>query len=131
MTRVVINRAEFFAKAADIPREDVPLPEFGNGTVIPVWGMTALERSKYEKGFTTKAGKTIDDRLLEFRQRLVVECCRDDEGKRIFTLDDIQALGSKSAALLERIVNVCQRLSGMTNEDIEATVKNSAETPAG
>ena len=122
--RTVIDRNSFFANAQSVPREDVPLPEFGEGVVIPVWGMTARERTNFEKSFTNKTGKTIEERIREFRERLVMTCCRDDAGSVLFTQDDLSAIGSKRADVLERIVNAAQRLSGMTKEDIEDTVKN-------
>lgn len=128
MTRQVVSREQFLSGGKQRPREDVPLPELGNGTVIPVWGMTAGERTKYEKSFSGKSGKTIDARIEQFRQRLVVACCRDDDGTPIFTEADVAELGQYRADVFERIVNVCQRLSGMTNEDIETTVKNCEET---
>ena len=78
----------------------------------------------------TKGGKTNDEKLIEFRQRQVVSCCRDDEGNAIFTEADVALLGKKSASLMERIVDTCQRLSGMSKQDIEETIKNSVETPA-
>ena len=55
---------------------------------------------------------------------LVLACCKDDAGQPIFKPDDVEALGKKQAAILERIVNVCQRLSGFTQADIDATVGN-------
>jgi hypothetical protein len=122
--RQVIPREMFLTGGNDAVREDVPLPEYGEGVVIPVWGMTANERTKFERQFTTKDGKSIEVRVLEFRQRLVLACCKDDDGKSIFTADDVDALGKKQAAILERIVNVCQRLSGFTQADIDATVGN-------
>ena len=130
MTRLVISRDVFLNTQNLMPREDVPIPEFGEGAVIPVHGMTAGDRSKYEKGFMSKGGKTNDEKLIEFRQRLVVACCRDDDGKQIFTEADVVAVGKKSATLMERIVDACQRLSGMSKQDIEETIKNSVETPA-
>ena len=42
MTRQVINKAEFL-KPVKVKVVDVPLPELGNGSVVPVWGMTARE----------------------------------------------------------------------------------------
>lgn len=127
--RVVVTRdALLKSPAAGPQREDVPLPELGHGTVIPVWGMNAGHRTRYERSFSGKKGTTIEARILEFRQRLVVECCRNDDGTPIFTLEDVQALGNVRADVIERIVNVAQRLSGMSNTDIEDTVKNSEET---
>jgi len=42
----------------------------------------------------------------------------------MFTLEDVAAIGSKDAAIVERLVNAAQRLSGFTQQDIEATVGN-------
>jgi len=53
-----------------------------------------------------------------------VACCRGDDGAPIFTIDDVAAIGSKRADVLERIVNAAQRLSGMSKADIEETVGN-------
>lgn len=131
MTRTVIDRATFITAAPARRKEDVPLPEYGEGCVIPVWGMTARERTEFEKSFTSKSGKTLDDRVKEFRERLVLACCKNDDGVAIFTPEDVQALGTTNADILERIVNACQRLSGMSNQDIEDTVKNSVTTPQG
>jgi hypothetical protein len=124
MTRTVIDRAAFINGLQDRPREDVPLPELGEGAVVPVWGMTAGERTRFERSFTNKAGATVDARIQEFRERLVVACCRDDSGQPIFTSEDIATLATKRADVLERIVNVAQRLSGMSKTDIEETVGN-------
>jgi hypothetical protein len=124
MTRLVIDRAGFLAGLSEKPREDVPIPELQAGAVIPVWGMTARERTAFEKQFAGKNGNTIDARVQEFRERLVVACCKDDAGQPIFLPEDVSAIGSKRADVLERIVNAAQRLSGFTKEDIEATVGN-------
>jgi hypothetical protein len=53
----------------------------------------------------------------------------DDQGKRIFTDEDIEALGNKNAAPLDRICDVARRLSGMGRAEKEKLAKNSA--PAG
>ena len=124
MNRLVIDRGAFLAGLSDRPKEDVPIPELQAGAVIPVWGMTARERTAFEKTFAGKNGQTIDARVQEFRERLVVACCKDDNGQAIFLPEDVQAIGQKRADVLERIVNVEQRLSGFTREDIEATVGN-------
>ena len=124
--RQILNRDMFLAasQATEIVREDVPLPEFGEGAVIPVWGMTAGERTRFERQFATRDGKSIEARVQEFRERLLVACCRDDAGIPIFKAEDVQALGRKRADIVERIVNVAQRLSGFTQQDIEQTVGN-------
>jgi len=127
MSRVVIDRSAFLSPVA-VPREDVALPEYGEGCVIPVWGMTARERTLFEKNFVSTSGKPLEARTKEFRERLVLACCKTDDGVAIFTPEDITQLGNQRADILERIVNVAQRLSGMSNADVEATVKNSETT---
>jgi len=124
MSRVVLSKAAFLTLANDRKREDVPMPEFGEGAVIPVWAMTARERTTFERQFATSNGKTVDARLQEFRERLLVASCRTDDGQPMFTLEDVAAIGSKDAAIVERLVNAAQRLSGFTQQDIEATVGN-------
>ena len=124
MSRQVIGREAFLNGLADTPKEDVSVPELGDGCVVPVWGMTAGERTRFERTFTSKSGATIDARIQEFRERLVVACCRSDDGTPIFTVDDVAAIGGKRADVLERIVNAAQRLCGMSNADIAEAVGN-------
>ena len=122
--RKVIDRAAFLEHST-IPREDVPVPEFGEGAVVPVWGMSAGERTRFEQSLLGKDGKQSKALLAEIRARLVVASCRNDDGSPIFTMDDVQAIGAKRADIIERIVNVAQRLSGFSNTDLEAAAKNS------
>ena len=46
--RTVIDPAAF-RTPLPVLREDVPVPEFGDDVVMPVWGMTALERTRFEQ----------------------------------------------------------------------------------
>jgi len=118
-----VTREAFLAPAA-VPTERVPLPEFGDGAYVTVHGMTARARSQFEQQFQTSGGKQSPKRLREVRQRLLVACCKDDEGKPLFTADDIDAIGEQSSAVVERIVNVAMRLCGMKDDDIETLAGN-------
>lgn len=128
--RTVIDRSTFLA-GADLPREDVPVPEFGTGCVIPVWGMSAGERTRWEQSMLDNNGKQSKSRMLEIRARLAVASCRNDDGTPIFTIADVEALQQKRADIIERIVNVAQRLSGFSNADLETVAKNSEEIQQG
>lgn len=119
----VVTR-ELFLSPSKVPTERVPLPEFGEGAYINVHGMTAKARGQFEQQFQTKGGKQSARRLQEVRQRLLVACCRDDEGNPVFTPDDIDAIGEQSSAVVERIVNVAMRLCGMKDDDIETLAGN-------
>ena len=76
--RKVIDRAAFLEHST-IPREDVPVPEFGEGVVVPVWGMSAGERTRFEQSLLGKDGKQSKALLAEIRARLVVASCRKDD----------------------------------------------------
>lgn len=128
MTRQVVSREQFLTGLRTTPREDVPIPELGNGCVVPVWGMSALEYTRYQQQFQGKNGKLNQSRFAEFRQRLVVQCCRTDDGQPIFTESDVAEIGRQRADVIERIVTACQRLSGITTEDPEDAIKNSDAT---
>lgn len=114
---------EQFLKPAAVLREEVHLPELG-GSVF-VHGMTAKERSSFEKQFTTTTGKPNRLRQQQVRERLLVACCRDENGTQLFSEEDIDSIGAQRADIVERLVNVAQRLCGMTGDDVETLAKNS------
>lgn len=126
---VVVSR-EAFLKPSPRLIEDVPLPEFGEGVVVPVWGFTARERTVFESSLRTKKGTPIEARQAEIRERLIVATCKDRDGKALFSDADIRAISEQSAAVVERIVNVAMRLCGMSSEDVETLAKNSDATPS-
>ena len=43
-------------------------------------------------------------------------------------MKDVEALGKQSIQIIERIVNVAQKLCGMSSEDVEQLAGNSEET---
>lgn len=94
--------------------EDVTVPEWG-GTVRVV-GLTGIERDRMEASVVGN-GKKMN--LTNFRARLCALSIVDDQGERVFADADIGALGKKSAAALDRVFSVAQRLSGLSDEDVE------------
>lgn len=107
----------------DLPTESVAVPEWG-GTVM-VRGLNGTERDAFEAESYRVRGKDVEINRANLRSRLLVRAIVDDQGKRIFTDDDIAMLGAKSAAALDRVMEVAQRLSGIGNDDVEELAKNS------
>jgi hypothetical protein len=62
--------------------------------------------------------------LRNIRAKLVALTVVDEDGNRIFSDEDAEALGKKSAAALDRIFAVAQRLSGLRPEDVEELAGN-------
>ncbi len=126
MSRSVATADQFLTSPAmDRQKEDVDVPELGDGVVIPIWGMTPRERTTWEDRQTSLPKDKRARQKHEIRERLLVECCRDDEGKNIFTRSQIEQLGQRRADVVERLVNVALRLSGFNNADVEKLAKNS------
>lgn len=109
--------------ADDRQKEVLLIPEWG-GEVI-VRGLSATDRDDFESSLLTKNGKKRDINTYNVRAKLAVRCLVDDEGTPLFSIEDIQRLGLKSASALSRIFEVSQRLSGIGDQDVEELVKNS------
>lgn len=115
---VILNRDQIL-ESVDLRREEVEVPEWG-GTVL-VSEMTGVQRDAYE------AGLFGDDRKVDLRNaraRLVAACLIDPDGNPLFTDKDVEALGRKSAAALDRVCAAAQRLNLMTAAALEADAKN-------
>lgn len=109
--------------AQDIQTEVVDVPEWGGAVIVR--GMSGKERDSFEASMIKGKGKSANVNLENLRAKLVSKCVVDEAGKRLFSDDDIPALASKSAAALNRVYEVAQRLSGVTDEDVDELTKNS------
>lgn len=109
-------------KVQDLETEDVEVPEWG-GTVR-VQGLTGAQRDEFESGVVSLKGKRQELNMQNIRAKLVVLSVVDENGERVFTDDDAGLLGMKSAVALQRVFDVAQRLSGITEDDVEELAKN-------
>lgn len=108
--------------ADDSRRETVQVPEWGGEVVIAA--MSGAARDAWEQSLVIRKGAKVEQNLANMRARLVAVCAVDADGKRLFTDDDAIALGEKSAAALERLCRVAQRLNGLTDKELEVAKGN-------
>ena len=114
---------EQILNSQDLTKEKIEVPEWGG--VIFVRTMTGAERDSFEQGIVN------DDRtanLSNIRAKLCALTVVDEEGKRIFTDDDVKGIGEKSSLVLDRVFQVAQKLNGISSADVEDLAKNSEET---
>lgn len=104
---------ESILDADDLSYDDVDVPEWG-GTVR-VRALTGAERDRFEASIAGGKKPSYDN----FRSKLVVASVVDADGERLFTQADVQLLGKKSAAALNRVFEAAQRLSGLNDEDVD------------
>lgn len=112
---MTLSRDQILA-ADDIKRELVAVPEWGGEVYVK--GLSALERDRFEASVLDQSGGGRKIKLENFRARLAALSICDENGKPIFEASDIPALGAKSAAALDRVLAVSQRLSAMTEQDV-------------
>ena len=95
--------------------------------------MTGAERDAWEleqinaRDAAMAAKGEIDVRVLlsNLRARTVARCMCDADGNlMVTTKEQVEALGGKSAAALDRVFAVAQELSGITDEDEEELLGN-------
>lgn len=123
----LLTREQILA-ANDVPTELVPVPEWGEGGEVCVRGLTGLQRDRFEASMIaipTGVKGRMRMNLNNIRARLVAWTVINEVGARVFTDADIAALGEKSAVALSRVYDVAQRLSGLSDADMEELEKNS------
>lgn len=110
---------EAILAASDLKRELVEVPEWGGDVYIST--MTGADRNAWEQSLVQGGGRV---NLSNATARLVAACVTDENGQRLFSDADAEALGKKSAAALERCSKVAQRLNGLTSTELEQAKGN-------
>lgn len=130
--------AKDIIEAQDLDREEVPTPEWGEGTGVLVQAMTAAQRLAWEQtgrvnvldaqGNVTRYAPNPN---WDNRTALVICTTVDAEGEPLFTVDDLDRLQRKSAAPIDRIADVARRLSRIRPEDASEGTARLKATTAG
>lgn len=103
--------------AQDLPLEKVDVPEWGGS--VYVRGMSGVDRDSFEQSLMVGG----EFSSVNVRAKIVVRTACDENGQRIFTDADADAVGARNAAALTRIYEAGQRLSGMGAGALEDAVK--------
>ena len=112
----ILSREEILA-AKDIKTEIVPVPEWGGA--VRIKALDGKERDDYEESVMTKGKKGAMDIISRrLRVKLLAVSIVDEKGVRMFTEDDVELLAGKSAAAIDRVFKVAQRLSGLGEDQV-------------
>lgn len=118
----VLTRDQILA-ATDLKRELVSVPEWGGEVLVKA--LTGRERDAFEASIVgERKGKSVRMNMDNVRARFVAACVVDDRGQPLFYPSDVDLLGEKSAAALQRVYDVGARLSGLSDEDLEELAGN-------
>lgn len=125
----ILGRTEIL-DAPDLNTETVEVKEWGGAVIVR--SMTGSERDAYEGDiFSLRGqGKGLEYNLTNIRAKLCARTIVDESGDRIFTDSDILKLGMKSAAALDKVFAVAQRLSRLTQADVQDLAEQMGNDPS-
>lgn len=123
-----LSKDALTAAAGKLPVERVDLPEIGGH--VYVRGMSGVERDNWERSLVVGKGRRRDYNLDNVRARLAARTICDEQGARLFSDADADTLGTIRVDCLNRIFEVAQRLSGVSDQDVDELGKGS-ELEAG
>ena len=113
----ILNKAAILA-ANDKKMVEIEVSEWGG--IVKVRVMSGTERDRFEAEFVG-GNKSVD----MVRAKLVAKCLCDEDGNRLFTEQEIPALGEKSASVLDKLFTACMKLNRFTKDDVEDLAGNS------
>lgn len=119
---LMLNRDDIL-NVDDLARETVPVPEWGGEVMVQA--MTGAERDLFESIVYYDGVRDFDN----LRAKVCAMSLVDENGKKLFSLKDVEALGQKNSTALDRVFTVAKRLSGIGKQEIEDLKKNLKTTP--
>ena len=129
MTQTGLTRAQILG-TSDLRIEAVFVPEWGG--LVYVRSLSGKGRDAFEGSrIRIKENNKVEMVHDNTRARLLALTLCDAQGTRLFTEEDIAALGEKDAAPLDRVFQVAQRLSALRPEDLDDKLKNSGAAQPG
>lgn len=113
-------------EADDTVLEPVDVPEWGG--VVYIRSLTGTERDRIEAEMTSAdSGRERNERLQNMRAKMVQRAACDETGRRLFTHNQVEALGKKNAKALTRLFRKANELSGLSESDLAAIVEPLGE----
>lgn len=125
-----------FKQMADAPKkkiEFVPCPEFAPADIpaekraeygVFVMSLTLQERDEWEKSLALEAQRQKSKSgINDYRARFVARVICDETGARAAGDTHWELFRTFASAPMSRICDVAMRLSGMTDNDLEAAVE--------
>ena len=110
-------------KASDLRYEEMEVPEWGGSVRIRT--MTGSERDDFESAVLEVKGENVKTNTQNFRAHLLARTICDADNKLLFKPVDVNALGGKAAAVLDKLVPVAMRLNGLSRTEVDQLTKNS------
>jgi hypothetical protein len=115
-------------EADDVKYDTVSCPEWGGD--VRLKSITGTQRDAYEGSVVQTNGSDRKVNLRNARAKLIVLSAVDDDGRLLFSQDDLSALSRKNAAPLDRLFDACRKLAGMSENDVERMTEDFGLAPS-
>ena len=116
----VLDRAAILA-ANDLTVERVNVPKWGT---VCVRVMSGVERRQWEKLVNDSQKDASGMDTLKVLTSLVAKTVCDEQGNRLFSDEDAEALAAKSGAALLYVATAAQRINALTDQDVDDLLGN-------
>ena len=107
-------------QADDLGCERVDIPEWKGHAYVRV--LSGAERDAWEASLLDSDDKVS---IKNIRAKFAVAVLCDGKGAAMFADADVEQVGKKSAAALDRIFEAGRKLNRLRKEDVEELAKNS------
>jgi hypothetical protein len=129
-TMALLTRDQIIGESARDDRdfEDVPVPEWGGE--VRLRSISGAQRDRYEASIIQQNGENRKVNLINARAKLIVLCATDENGRPLFSSEDVSDLGRKNAKAISRLFDAARKLAGMSEEDVEKLSENFGADPS-
>jgi len=100
--------------ARPVPTKTISVPEWGGEVLIRP--LTAAEKGRIDDRYP-------EGKQFEMRAHIVVLGVCDEDGKPLFTMDNIKRLNEQAIGAIERVAAEIMKFSYFTLEDVDAFEK--------
>lgn len=105
--------------------EEFEVPEW-HGSIL-LRELSGRERDRFEASMIERRGNSVKQNLENLRARLISLCIVNEQGELLFNKADLNRLGDMPAAGLDRVFDKCQKMNGLTQEDVEELAEGFEE----
>lgn len=127
-----VSIRESILSSSDLKKERVETPEWKKAPYVFVTEMRADDRDEFDL-FIFEMRSKLDPKKRQYphiRAALAVATIINENGERIFSFDDVEAVGKLSGVVLDRIFDVSNRLNKVFGSERDNAEKK-AEAPQG
>lgn len=115
---MAVLKREQILEAQDLARQVIPVAKWGGDVIVQE--MTAAQRLEFEQ--------LVSDDETQARVLLVAFSAVDEQGKLLFSVDDVKALGEKNFKIIRKLSDAAMllnRFGGAADADLQENFTSS------